>query len=43
MFLCEDLIDSAEIAATYMRLGHLHEDLTDLAGKVDTITNKVVI
>jgi len=43
LFLCEDLIDSAEIAASYLRLGHLHDDVVDVAGKIDLVTEKVVV
>ena len=54
MLLCEGFIDSAETAATYRRVGHLHEDLinvdSDLAthhaivnGKLDATTNSINI
>jgi len=54
MLLCEGAIDSAEIAGTYHRVGHLHDDLanvdSDIAAlntlvnsKLDTMTNNISV
>jgi hypothetical protein len=54
MLLCEGAIDSAEIAGTYHRVGHLHDDLANVdsdiaalntlvSSKMDAMTNKISV